>query len=104
MHFAIAVYDALVAIDVPAEKAKAVVTALEHDMTTELATKSDLNHLEVALKADLGHMRTEFKSEVKHLSETFDLKLKAMGNTIVIRLTAVMVAVVGLAATFHRLF
>ena len=82
MNFAIAVYDALVAINVPSDKAKAVVTALEHDMTSELATKSDL----------------------RHLSETFDLKLKAQGNSIVIRLTAVMVAVVGLATTFHRLF
>ena len=64
MQFAIAVYDALVAINVPADRAKAVVTALEHDMTAELGTKTDLKHLELALKSD-----------IKHLSETFDLKL-----------------------------
>ena len=38
-------YDALVSIDVPAEKARAVIDALEHDMGSTLATKQDIANL-----------------------------------------------------------
>ena len=81
MRFAIAVYDALIAINVPSDKAKAVVTALEHDMTSELATKSDL----------------------RHLSETFDLRLRAQTNTIVIRLGAIVIAAMAGIEALHKL-
>lgn len=66
----------------PEEKAKAVVSALEHEMTTELATKSDL----------------------RHQNEIFDLKLKALGNSSVIPLTGVLIAMAALAATLQKLF
>ena len=42
MSLEFALYDALVSIDVPAEKARAVIDALEHDMGATLATKQDL--------------------------------------------------------------
>jgi hypothetical protein len=45
MSFEFTLYDALVSIDVPAEKARAVIDALEHDMGSILATKQDLDHL-----------------------------------------------------------
>jgi hypothetical protein len=80
MNFAIALYDALVAIHVPTDKAKAVVSALEHDMTNELATKRDL----------------------QHLSETFDLKLKALINTVVIRISGVFIAVMAAIEALHK--
>jgi hypothetical protein len=35
-------YDALVSINVPSDKARAVVDAMERDMGTTLATKQDL--------------------------------------------------------------
>ena len=35
-------YDALVAINIPNEKARAVVDAMERDLTTTLTTKTDL--------------------------------------------------------------
>ena len=38
-------YDALVSINVPNDKARAVVDAMERDMTSTLATKSDLQLL-----------------------------------------------------------
>ena len=44
-----ALYDALVSIDVPSEKARAVIDALEHDMGSTLATKQDIQ----LLKRDL---------------------------------------------------
>jgi hypothetical protein len=58
-------YDALVSIHVPNERARAVVDALERDMHTKLATKADLDHLRELLSKDmqlqvttLGHQMT----------------------------------------------
>jgi hypothetical protein len=80
MDFAISLYDALIAINVPAEKAKAVVSALEKDMTTVLATKDDL----------------------QHLTTVFDLKLKAQTNSMVIRLGAIVVAAMAALEALHK--
>jgi len=43
-------YDALLSIDVPADKARAVIDALEHDMGSTLATKQDIRLLELRLE------------------------------------------------------
>jgi hypothetical protein len=80
MDFAISLYDALIAINVPAEKAKAVVSALEKDMTTVLATKDDL----------------------QNLTTVFDLKLKAQTNSMVIRLGAIVVAAMAALEALHK--
>lgn len=53
MAFGTAQYDALVGANVPAEKAKAVVQALENEMLSQLATKQDLQQLKAELKHDL---------------------------------------------------
>ncbi len=53
MAFGIALYDALVGANIPAEKAKAVVQALEKEMLSQLATKQDLQQLKAELKHDL---------------------------------------------------
>ena len=87
MNFAISLYDALVAINVPADKAKAVVSALEHHMTTALATKDDINTLSFRVEA---------------LSTEFDLKLKAQTNSIVIRLGAMITAIAAVLEALHR--
>ena len=49
MKLGIALYDALMSVDVSAEKAGKVVDALEEEMQSQLATKQDLN----LLKQDL---------------------------------------------------
>jgi hypothetical protein len=48
-------YDALLRINVASDRARAVVDAMERDMTTLLATKADLNSLreQINLKFDL---------------------------------------------------
>ena len=46
MSFELTLYDALLSIDVPADKARAVIDALEHDMGSTLATKQDIRLLE----------------------------------------------------------
>jgi hypothetical protein len=54
-------YHALVSINVPNDKARAVVDAMERDMGTTIATKTDLQLLrqEMATKAELAELRQE---------------------------------------------
>jgi uncharacterized protein YicC (UPF0701 family) len=62
-----AMYDALVSINVPDEKAKAVIDALEREMMDKLATKADLAHLQAITKADIANLQAATKSELANL-------------------------------------
>ncbi len=62
MDYLYSLYDALVSINVPNDKARAVVDAMERDMGTTIATKSDLQMLQQATKADLQLLRQELIS------------------------------------------
>ena len=55
MNYLYSLYDALVSISVPSDKARAVVDAMERDMGTTLATKQDL----LLLKQDLLPLATK---------------------------------------------
>src|ERR1035441_900919 len=61
-------YDALVSINVPTDKAKAVVDAMERDMTTLLASKSDI----AMLRQDLDGARVATKSDIAMLRQDLD--------------------------------
>lgn len=56
MKSGLALYQALRSIDVPDDKATAVVDALESDMQTHLATKADLAQFELKLTIRMGVM------------------------------------------------
>jgi hypothetical protein len=71
-------YDALVSIAVPPDKARAVVDAMEHDMATTLATKSDLENLRLATKSDLENLRLATKSEFEKLTLVTEQKLELL--------------------------
>jgi hypothetical protein len=58
MNYLYSLYDALVSISVPSDKARAVVDAMERDMSTTLATKQDLEALKLATKQDLLPLAT----------------------------------------------
>lgn len=60
-------YDALVSIAVPSDKARAVVDAMERDMGTTLATKPDLENLRLATKSDIENLRMATKSDIENL-------------------------------------
>ncbi|MCO8163865.1 DUF1640 domain-containing protein [Pseudomonas sp. LJDD11] len=60
MKISLTLYDALIAANVPADKAKAVVDAWETDVE-KLATKSDLQQAETRLGASLSELRSEMK-------------------------------------------
>ncbi|MDC6489688.1 hypothetical protein [Pseudomonas syringae] len=73
MKSSLALYQALISIDVPEDRATAVVDALESDMQPQLATKADIDNLEsrlelkltirmaVMLTAAVGVMLTAFR-------------------------------------------
>ena len=64
MDYLYSLYDALVSINVPNDKARAVVDAMERDMGTTIATKTDLEMLRFATKADLQLLRQELLSSL----------------------------------------
>lgn len=71
-------YDALVSIDVPNDKARAVVDAMERDMGTTIATKTDLQILQGATKADLQTMQNAAKAEQQMLRQEFKTGLQML--------------------------
>ena len=67
MDFLHSLYDALVSINVPSDKARAVVDAMERDMATALATRQDLQLLAsredlLLVRQDLQQVRQEQKA------------------------------------------
>gem|GEM_PF-1349708 len=67
-------YAALVSIDVPNDKARAVVDAMERDMGTTIATKTDLQILQIATKMDLQMLRQELISSLASRDELAGVK------------------------------
>ena len=59
MKTELALYQALIAINVPEQKATAVIAALESDMSTLLATKADLAALHAELRSDLAQLEVK---------------------------------------------
>ena len=87
MDYLYSLYDALVSIHVPNDKARAVVDAMERDMGTTIATKADLQLLrqEIATKVDLAGLRQEFallRKDLEVLSAGYrkDLEVLTAGS------------------------
>jgi hypothetical protein len=107
MDYLYSLYDALVSIHVPNDKARAVVDAMERDMGTTIATKADLQLLrqEMATKVDLAGLRQEFallrKDVEVHLagfrkdldvqSTGFHKDLELLSTTMTVRLGSMLV-------------
>ena len=71
MSFQFSLYDALVGIDVPPEKAKAVIDALERDMGATLATKADIQWL----KQEIDHLRKDVERDLEQLRASMTVRL-----------------------------
>lgn len=54
-------YDALISINVPADRARAVVDAMERDMFPKLATKTDLAYTRELLAKDMDGKLAELR-------------------------------------------
>lgn len=74
MDYLYTLYDALVSINVPSDKARAVVDAMERDMGTALATKQDLKLLE----QQLAGVRTELRQEIENRYQLLSREIAAL--------------------------
>jgi hypothetical protein len=90
-------YDALVSINVPNDKAKAVIDAIEREMMDKVATKADLEYardviskdiraLEITTKADFDHAReatraleVAYKADLEHVRDFLSKDIAALG-------------------------
>jgi hypothetical protein len=71
MSFQFALYDALLGVDVPPDKARAVIDALERDMGSTLATKADV-HL---LQRDIDQLRKDVERDLELLRSSMTVRL-----------------------------
>ena len=74
MDYLYSLYDALVSINVPDDKARAVVDAMERDMGATIATKTDLEMLRFATKADLQLLRQKLLSSLASRDDLAQLR------------------------------
>ena len=105
-------YDALVSINVPSDKARAVVDAMERDMGTTLATKQDL--LLLATKEDLLGtkqvivlLRQEIQFLKRDMENRFalqDQKFDTLELRLIVKLGSKMVVGFGLTIAALRLW
>jgi hypothetical protein len=65
-------YDALVSINVPSDKARAVVDAMERDMGTTLATKQDLEFLRRDIENRFTLVDQKFEGLRSHSDQRFE--------------------------------
>jgi hypothetical protein len=93
-------YDALVNINVPNDKARAVVDAMERDMGTTIATKADLQLLGqeisgMATRADVAKLQQEVALIRKDI-EIMPERIAMVTTNITARLGATMAGLTGL--------
>lgn len=86
-------YDALVSINVPTDKARAVVDAMERDLSTTIATKSDLQLLRQELTSGIALLRKDI--------EVLARGLELQSTAITVRLGSIVA--IGLGVLFAAL-
>jgi hypothetical protein len=115
-------YDALVSINVPSDKARAVVDAMERDMGTTLATKQDLllirqeienrytllsreiDSLRGEVAKDLQSLRGEVAKDLQSMRRDVAKDLEALRLSITLRLGSMLVVGFGVMLTALRLW
>lgn len=132
MDYLYSLYDALVSINVPGDKARAVVDAMERDMGTTLATKQDLLQLAtredlLATKRDLSllatredllatkqdvqllrqevaSVRTELRQEIENRYVLLDQKIDTVQLRTTVQLGSMLIVGFGLTIAAIRLW
>ncbi|NWA25594.1 DUF1640 domain-containing protein [Pseudomonas gingeri] len=79
MNLAVNLYEALTAVNVSRDHAKAVVEAWEVELKT-LATKSDLAQTETRLNKSIEALGTELRGEIKSQGNELRSEMKSLGN------------------------
>ena len=97
MDYLYSLYDALLSIHVPNDKARAVVDAMERDMGTTIATKADLQILRQDLTSSLNDLRHELRHDIALVRKDMEI----LSNTMTVRLGSMLI--VGLSVLFAAL-
>ena len=97
MDYLYSLYDALVSINCPNDKARAVVDAMERDMGMTIATKSDLQLLrqEMATKADIADIRADL-AELRQTTALLAKEVELLATTMTVRLGSMLMLGLGL--------
>ena len=85
MDYLYSLYDALVSINVPNDKARAVVDAMERDMATTIATKADLQLL-----------RSELHQECALIRKDMEIMATTITSNLTMRFGSMLVVAIGL--------
>mgnify|MGYP003547385607 CR=1 FL=1 len=95
-------YDALVSINVPTDKAKAVIDAMEREMMDKVATMADLDQVRDLMSKELKAIEGEFKlvrQEIApmgaSLTKDFQIQIAGLENRLTTRLGTMMAGMVG---------
>jgi hypothetical protein len=99
METALAIYEALIQANVPPPAARRVAESLEKDMTSNLATKQDLQHLDQLMKARFEAVDDRFAE----LDGRVGLMMQGLESRIVLKLGALMTVLIGAAGALIAL-
>lgn len=100
METAYSLYDALIGINVPSDKARAVAQALERDMTATFVTKPDLEVVHKDLRREIELLRKDLRTEIELIRK--DVALQR--SSLIIWLGSAQVATAGLLFTALQIF
>jgi len=99
-------YDALVSINVPDDKAKAVIDAMEREMMDKLATKADL----IGLRSEMGSEFKLVRQEMTSMRDLLSKDIQALGARIdhltyvmTVRLFGAAAVMIGAIAAIQKL-
>ena len=99
MDYLYSLYDALVSINVPNDKARAVVDAMERDMGTTIATKADLQLLRSELHQECALIRKDMEIMATTLSNnisTVATSISSISTNITLRMGSMLVVAISL--------
>ena len=96
MSVVYSLYDALVSINVPDDKAKAVIDAMEREVMDKIATKADVEHLRAATKADLTHMQEILSKDMLLTRSDMERRIDKLGSQLTTRLGSLAVVLTGI--------
>ena len=91
MDYLYSLYDALVSINVPGDKARAVVDAMERDMGTTIATKADLQILRQDLTSLVNSNVSDLRHELRHETGLVRKDMELLSSRMVIQLGSMLV-------------
>jgi signal recognition particle GTPase len=95
METALAIYEALIQANVSPPAARRVAESLEKDMTSNLATKQDLQ----GVKQELQHFEQLMTTRFDSLESRVTLMLQNQESRIVVKLGVLMTVLFGMAGT-----